>query len=339
MECTDTTAWNRFLTHGEHSQFLQSWEWGEFQKNIGRPVVRLCQKAESSISSAAQLVSIPLILNTEYWYAPRGPVAPSKEFIGEIIAHCKKTSGLFFRFDPLTADDLALAASTPFCVQKSPEIQPSHSYTVDLSSPEAELLSRMREKTRYNIRLSERKGVSVTAIPAHEATEREMREFIELMQTTAGRNKFSAHPSWYYRRLFSSFSASQAESPEKARLSLYRAVYQGDVLAAGLMLLFGDTVNYVHGASSSIHRECMAPYAMHWRAMRDAKMAGYRYYDFGGVGPDDEPNHPLAGVTQFKKGFAGSTLRYPGTYDLVLRPHLYAGYRVLRGIWRRSRMR
>ena len=342
MECADKTAWNRFVASRAHSQFLQSWEWGEFQHRCGRPIARLYHSERGEIAGAAQLISIPIFLNLEYWYSPRGPVSATAEASKAVIENCinrsRESHAIFFRFDPLSEGDLH-TAQTSHRVLQSPEIQPSHSYTVDLELGEDELLSRMREKTRYNIRLAERKRVLVSAVPSNQATENEVREFIELMQTTARRNTFSAHPNWYYRRLCSSFQSVSTGEKETAALSLYRATYEGETLAAGLMLAFGDTVNYVHGASSSAHREVMAPYAMHSQAMRDAKEAGYRYYDFGGVGPDGDPTHPLAGVTQFKKGFAGMTNAYPGTFDLILKPWQYSAYRLLRKIWRGRRLR
>lgn len=340
MEWSDSKKWNVFIASQEHSQFLQSWEWGEFQKRCGRDVVRLCKHDGDMIISAAQLISLPLFLSAEYWYSPRGPIIASegKEFFNEVVAYCRATGGFFFRFEPLTSEDLA-TARMKYPVTLSQEIQPAHSYVLDLSLSEGELLSRMREKTRYNVRLASRKEVRIVSSLACGISDAVVGEFIALTKTTADRNRFSAHPDWYYRRLFASDMRNETEDLSQVRLLYYRALYNDSALAAALVLGFGDTATYVHGASGNISRERMAPYALHWQILKDMKALGYRYYDFGGVAHPSQSDHPLAGVTHFKEGFGGTTLGYPGTFDLPFRLVPYGAYRVLRGIWRRSRIR
>ncbi|NIP32988.1 peptidoglycan bridge formation glycyltransferase FemA/FemB family protein, partial [Candidatus Saccharibacteria bacterium] len=121
--------------------------------------------------------------------------------------------------------------------------------------------------------------------------------------------KFRAHPKSYYKKILESLG-SMAE--------VWFAEYKGKVIAANLMIFWGNTVLYLHGASSRDHKNVMAPYLLHWELIKRAKADGYKYYDFWGIAPPDSPNHPWAGITRFKKGFGGTEVKYPGTFDLAI---------------------
>ena len=106
-------------------------------------------------------------------------------------------------------------------------------------------------------------------------------------------------------------------------------------LVAGIVVDFGDTRTYLHGASSNEHREMMAPTFLHWEIMRDAKARGMRFYDWWGIAPDGSAmDHPWTGITRFKTGFPGERISSPGTYDIVLRPITYKMYNALRRVRR-----
>lgn len=110
---------------------------------------------------------------------------------------------------------------------------------------------------------------------------------------------------------------------------LATASYENHLLAANIMIDFGDTRTYLHGASSNEHRHFMAPYLLHWELMRDAKERGVRFYDWWGVAPLDAPdNHPWFGISRFKRGFPGVEYASPGTYDLVFKPRPYHLYQL-----------
>jgi lipid II:glycine glycyltransferase (peptidoglycan interpeptide bridge formation enzyme) len=114
------------------------------------------------------------------------------------------------------------------------------------------------------------------------------------------------------------------------KISLYLVYYKNQVIAGNIVSFFGDTVTYVHGASSYEHRRVMAPYLLQWQVIKKAKEKGYRHYDFYGI---DEEKWP--GITRFKKGFGGEGIKYPGTYDLILNKKWYYVYKTLRYIRRK----
>ena len=110
------------------------------------------------------------------------------------------------------------------------------------------------------------------------------------------------------------------------------AKHDSEYVAANIMCFFGDTANYLHGASSNKHRDVMAPHLLQWKAVCDAKKDGFKYYDFWGIAPNDDPKHGWAGVTRFKKGFGGEQVNYPGTFDMVVSKKWYLIYKVFRFI-------
>jgi lipid II:glycine glycyltransferase (peptidoglycan interpeptide bridge formation enzyme) len=112
-------------------------------------------------------------------------------------------------------------------------------------------------------------------------------------------------------------------------IKLFLAKHDGKVIAGNIVAFFGDTVTYMHGASSNEFRNLMAPYALQWHCIKLAKQSGYKYYDFYGISDDKWP-----GVTRFKRGFGGKELEYPGTWDAVFDGVKYKIYGLLRKIRR-----
>ena len=188
----------------------------------------------------------------------------------------------------------------------------------------------MHQKTRYNLRLAEKKGVTV-----REARNDEFEVLWELMRNTCERDGFRLHGKEYYREMLKSdlgvvISDSDNSNHQSLIIKLFFAEYEGKVIAANIIAFFGDTVTYVHGASADKYRNVMAPYLLQWHCIKTAKEQGYKYYDFYGI---DENKWP--GVTRFKKGFGGEELQYPGTFDAVFGEGWYNMYKALRWVRRK----
>lgn len=141
------------------------------------------------------------------------------------------------------------------------------------------------------------------------------------MRKTARRDKFYLHPKEYYEKL--------SEMPE---IKIFGIYHEDELIATAAVSFWGDTATYLHGASDYEHRALMAPYLLHWEIMKDAKAAGMKHYDFGGIAPKSEPDHYLAGVTRFKSGWGGEYVEYPGSYDYVIEPSWYKIYWLARKI-------
>ena len=113
-------------------------------------------------------------------------------------------------------------------------------------------------------------------------------------------------------------------------LKLILAYYNNEPIAGMLMTVFSETATYLHGGTSQKYKDAMAPFLMHWEAIRIAKKLGLKNYDFGGIAPDGDPTHSWAGITRFKKSFSGFEVVYPGTFDLIYSPIWYNVYKQAR---------
>ena len=200
-------------------------------------------------------------------------------------------------------------------------MQPREILVLDISKSEEEILAGMKQKTRYNIKLAEKRGVHVTYNMKH-VTQENIDKFLQLVKITSKRDKITSHPDAYYRQMF--------ETIPSEILKLYIAEYEGKIIAANLVLFFGKTATYMHGASDNEHRNLMAPYLLQWRQIQDAKAAGCTRYDFGGVKTGDA-DKSWAGITKFKTGFSPATnaVEFPGSYDIVIDPVRYGLYRLI----------
>lgn len=308
----DKTKWNNFLLNQptQTGIFLQSEEWLVFQEKLGRKIYRLgLVDEQNNLSAICGAIVNPLPLGKKYFYVPRGPVGKPEMLTDEIKKIVRKDGGIFLKIEPLTE------ISLPPLLRVGP-VQPKQTLVLDLTKSEEELIAAMHEKTRYNIRLAEKKNLVLKTETVD--------DFWKLMEETTKRDEFRAHPKKYYEKMLGGI---MGDGKNKMRVEL-KIVYQGITpLAAAIIGYFGDTVTYIHGASSNENRNLMAPYFLHWEIIREAKKLGYKYYDFWGI---DEKKWP--GVTRFKKGFGGFEISYPGTFDLPINKLWYKIYNLTKKI-------
>ena len=200
-----------------------------------------------------------------------------------------------------------------------PSVQPTHTLLLDLNKSEEHLLAEMHQKTRYNVRLAEKKELEFSDNKIG------FDIFWRLMLETARRDKIKLHSKKYYKLML-----------QIPNCHLLVANCQSKMLAGGIFMGFGDTFTYVHGASANDHRDLMAPYFLHWRAIQFAKSQGYRYYDFGGVNPSDEKDFDFraswAGITRFKRGFGGEVFSFAGSYETPFQPKVYKLFQQIKKI-------
>jgi lipid II:glycine glycyltransferase (peptidoglycan interpeptide bridge formation enzyme) len=300
--------------------FLQSNEWRAFQEAIGRRTFRMLNEA-----GIATCIEHTLPIVGRYWYCPRGPIlgeASPKEqerFVKDLVDMGRKAKIGFLRIEPPHQEVLDLFEKQGVACPRSPHtVQPQEILVMSLDANEETLLSQMKSKTRYNIRLAEKKGVTTRMTHNRAMFER----FCDLIEETARRDGIVAHPRSYYELMW--------ETLPESMLQLFVAEYQGQVLAANLVIMFGAYTTYAHGASSNHHREVMAPFLLQWRQIQYAKKSGYIQYDFGGL-HTGEMMPRWTGITRFKRGFAPqvATRHGLGTYDIVLDASRYRGYRLL----------
>jgi len=303
--------WNDFVKKNNGS-FLQSWEWGQFQYAYGREAKYLAVEDNGHIIAGGLLIKYSLPAWRNYYFSPYGPIKYHELLLDAVRDVADKEKIIFWRYEKA---DIAGG-------MKVNNVHPQYSLVLELKDKKPdELLANMKPKTRYNIHLAEKKGVKIKVSTDFS----DLNAFYLLSQQTAKRQKISIHPESYYQTMLHSLG-------QAGLLKIYAAEYQGKIIAANLMILFHDTVTYLHGATSNEHREVMAPHLLQWQAILDAKNAGYQYYDFFGIAENDDPEHPWAGITRFKKGFSGTVKKYPGTYEIPLNNLWYNAYKTVKKI-------
>jgi lipid II:glycine glycyltransferase (peptidoglycan interpeptide bridge formation enzyme) len=280
-------------------------------------------------------------------YIPWGPELPAdfpddprlrSEAMAELARALRPfLSAAFVRFDPVWFDTKsAESRERPLLHdcgfrRAGADIQPPDTVLVDLTPPLDDILAAMKPKWRYNTGLAEKRGVVVRE------QENGIEIFYRLLKETAMRDNISVHSMEYYRALFE--EARGESSPAiPAQLRLYTAQHENDDLAAIVALFRGTQAVYLYGASSNIKRNLMAPYALQWKAMRDAKTFGCTDYDLFGIPPDENPGHPMAGLYRFKTGFGGRIVHRPGSWDYPYKPVLSALFKKAENIRKKIRV-
>ena len=265
-------------------EFLQSWEWGEFnEKILGNKVVRLAMLVDNKLVMTASLIRKELPSGHFYYYCPRG-IVWAQDFMDKRAdyyvpilkkAETELDGAVFLRLDfPYEQKDYLagflgrLGFRKPKILTKTSE--PKSTLLLDMTRNEEELLEKMSQKTRYNIRLAEKKGIKIRF-------ENETERFYQLSKEMAGRNGIKIYERSYYEKLVNFFG----QGDKDVKLKLYLAEYEGKTLGSIMVIYFGDGATYLHGASSNEYRELMPNYLLQWTAIRTPK-AGYKVYDFGG---------------------------------------------------------
>lgn len=321
---SEKDLYNQFAVNSVTGSFLQSWEWGEWQKALGREVLRywILEDVEGK-AGTMQLIKMPLPFGKYYWYCPYGPIVSEKS---PQILQEKFSDSVFVR----TESKNFLLPTTHYPLPtKSKNIQPGKTLIVDLNKNEEQLLSEMHPKTRYNIRLAEKHGVKIEdefALTIGKGLYAQ--EAIELIAQTAKRHDYKAQNKDYFEKLISFFAVQNSQAD--LRLHIYKALYNKELLASAVMIDFGKTRTYLFGGSSDQNKNVMAPYLLHWRAMLEAKTAGLFQYDFWGI---ETSAGQLPGFVKFKLGFSSSAesiRQYAGAYDYIISPWQYKLYRILR---------
>jgi lipid II:glycine glycyltransferase (peptidoglycan interpeptide bridge formation enzyme) len=335
LDATREKNWNAFVTSHDQAHVLQTAEWGHLKSLFGWTVERIALTGDSeTIISGAQILyrSLPVGLG-KLAYVPKGPLVNWEDRIqtGRMIAALEQAArakgAIALSIEPElvnTPQHVDLVRQAGF-VPGATTIQPVCTLHVDLTPDEDAILAAMKSKTRYNIRLSARKGVTVR----QDGTDG-IKDFNQLMVVTAERNEFGIRPPAYYRSAWDLFK-------DGGSVGLFLADYDGEPLAGVMAFALKDTAWYFFGASSDRHRNLMAPYAVQWAAIRWAKAKGCKTYDLWGIPDADEKqleeqftqrSDGLWGVYRFKRGFGGALVRTVGAWDRVLGPLRYRLYRL-----------
>ncbi|MFN2465575.1 MAG: lipid II:glycine glycyltransferase FemX [Candidatus Dormibacteria bacterium] len=312
-------AWDADLALTANPHLLQSWRWGELQARFGWAVERRRLHGNLPVS----LLCTPTLVPGRRWgYVPRGPGLAAEELgdaLPAIGAWAADLGLAFVRVEP----ELAQGWQAPPGWQRAAATQPEHTSIIDIARSDEDLMASFKSKTRYNVRLAQKKGVEVGGSD-------DIAAFASLSAETSSRHGIQLAPEAYYRELYRLMGGDGTSR-------LYLASHDGTPLAGIIVLRFAGRATYLFGASTRSGREMMPAYLLHWHAMRELRNLGDTEYDLWGVPPDDRPNHPWAGLWQFKSGWQGRMVTYAGAFDLPISNRVWRGHNALANLRQRVR--
>ncbi len=323
----DAHAWDEALRRLPAPHVLQSWAWGDFKSRWGWTAERwLLSDVQGSPRAAVQVLQrrirrLPLCV----LYAPKGPVFADHDAFGEALALLERLAraqrAIWVKLDgdPPAADSgstlapcRALLASRGWHYSRS-QVQFRNTLHTDLRCDDDALLSAMKPKTRYNIRLAEKRGVRVRRVASIGGDNAQL--LYAMYAETARRDGFVIREAGYY---FDAWRAMNGVA--------FVAEHEGQALAGLVLFCFADRAWYFYGMSRSVGREHMPNHLLQWTALRWARDQGYATYDWWGAPDRLDEGDSLWGVYRFKEGFGARFVEGLGAWDYAPSPVLYSAY-------------
>lgn len=337
------TNWNQLILSLPNYHVLQSEQWGQIKEQYGwSSIKKIWRGTDTKVEGAglvlkrqSQIGRIGPELNI--LYCPRGPIldwnseAARERVLSGLEKLCKKENAIFVKIDP----ELVIARGVPESPEEevypigeivreelmqrkwhysSSQVQFRNTVVIDLQQSEDEILSRMKQKTRYNIRLAEKKGVTVRI-----ANNKEIDFLYKIYAETSVRDDFVIRPQDYYLTVWKTFIDSGLAYPLVAEV-------EGTIVAGLILFIFGEKAWYLYGMSSQNHREKMPNYLLQWEAIKLAQRHGCMHYDLWGAPDIFDDKDSMRGVYRFKEGLGGITMRTIGAWDYTSRPNMYLMY-------------
>jgi lipid II:glycine glycyltransferase (peptidoglycan interpeptide bridge formation enzyme) len=295
---------------------LQTTEWGNFREKTGVKVVRV---------DDLQL-TIHSIPHTRYTigYLPKGPL-PTKEVLDKLKQLGKTENCILIQLEPNVENKEGLHSELKKLglISAAHPLFTNYTFILDITKSEEELLKNMHPKTRYNIRVAEKKGVKIT----EDNSDIAFAEYLRLTKETTTRQNFYAHGERYHRLMWKTL---KTQNPEGLSAHLFTATYNNEVLVAWIVFVLGDTLYYPYGASSSNFREVMASNLMMWEVIKFGKKLGLKQFDmWGAMGPNPDTKDPWYGFHRFKEGYGGKLTEFVGSFDFVINQKMYFVYKIM----------
>ena len=354
----DLSKWNKIVSQFPVPHVLQTWEWAEVKQTFGwKPYFKVWEDKDndSKVVASALILMKPLPLkgfatNLKVMYSPKGPLLydwADKELRTRVFTDLERIAdeekAIFVKIDPdvdvganevksadnkieLIGHDVLREMKSRKWIFSDSQIQFRNTVILDLTLSEEDLLARMKQKTRYNIRLATRKGVQVRV-----GSKSDINMLYDMYVETSSRDGFIIRGREYYEKVWNTFFLDEsivpgAINPEQPYATPYIAEFQNTPIAAIIVFHFGKRAWYLYGMSRKLHRNLMPNYILQWEAIRHAKQAGVRVYDLWGAPDRFDKSDPLWGVYRFKEGFGGQVVKTIGAWDFVPRPLWYVLY-------------
>ncbi len=321
MPLVNRIEWDDFINGQPDSHIMQTSYWADLKSEFGWQSERL-----GNGENGVQILFRRLPFGKCIAYVPKGPVGNNwYELLVEIDTLSRKYHAVFLKIEPDLFEPLSpeyLSQLRHFGISSKP-IQPRRTILIDLNGKEEDWLLRMKQKTRYNIHLAQKKGITVV-----ETTD--VATFHQLMVITGNRDKFAVHNYAYFKKVYELFAAV-------GKCALLEARYGDDVLGGLMVFSHHKRAWYLYGASNDLERNRMPNYLLQWEAMRWAGSKKCEIYDLWGIPDYDEIEleksfskevGELWGVYRFKRGFGGKIVRSVDAFDRIYHPAFYRLYNI-----------
>lgn len=298
---------------------LQSYLWGEFRKKTGVKTIVIDNL----------LLTVHPVPHTKYTiaYLPKGPDI-NKKMLDNLWDLGKKENCIFIQIEP-NVEKKRKEYNFKYLYKSSRPLFTKYTFVLDLTKSEEELLRNMHPKTRYNIKLAEKRGVRI----GEDNSENAFEQYLRLTKETTKRQNFYAHGPKYHKLMWETLKPKTAgQKINTATLSahLLKATYKKETLVCWIVFVLGDTLYYPYGSSSEKHREVMASNLMMWEAIRFGKSLGLKKFDmWGALGPNPNRKDPWYGFHRFKQGYGPKLVEFVGSYDFVINKKMYELYKIL----------
>lgn len=335
--------WNALITGLPNAHLLQTWEWAQVKSAVGWKPIPLTWDGAAAMVLKRQVLSRGFAARLCLLYAPKGPLFDAadpllcKQVLDDLQAFAKEQGAIEFKIDP----DVIVGIGVPG-QQDAREVEAGHGFEselrrrswrpsgeqvqfrntvlIDLRYSEDELLQRMKQKTRYNVRLAEKKGVRV-----HAGSRSDLAMLYRMFAETSVRDGFVIRPESYYRTVWEAFMGTPAGGIAPSAEPLIAEV-EGQPIAAIFVFYFAQRAYYLYGMSTDAHREKMPNYLLQWEGIKQARRRGCTVYDLWGAPDSFDESDSMWGVFRFKEGLGGQVVRTLGAWDFPASPLWYKTY-------------
>lgn len=327
MNEIETKEYYDFVNSNSNTHFMQSSEWARVKGNWKNEVILVRDDSGKIAGCMSVLIQKIPVLNYSMLYCPRGPVcdADDKIVFGKLMDSlkelAKREKAFIFRMDPAIPNSneefrnlarengIRLKSNINHDINKV--IQPKYEMQLNIKDKtEDELLASFGQKTRYNIRLAAKKGVTI-----EEGTDDDIDEFFSILTETSQRDQFTIRNVSYYKKVYEIMK-------EKDHVKLYFARFNDKRIATTLEIIYGNKAWYLYGGSLREHSNVMPNYLLQWTMIKEAMKRGCEFYNFGGVSGYIDEHASGYGVFRFKKGFNPEFIEYVDELDIVFKPFI-----------------
>ena len=307
-------VWEKFLKNLPEENFLQSWNWGEFQKSLGKKIFRLGFYQEQQLEGIALLVK-ETAKRGEYLTCAGGPLLDWQRsrlvdnFVETIKEIAEAERVWFIRIRPQllkTSENRSLFTSYDF-INAPMHMHAENTWQLKLAAEKKQLLAQMQKDHRYELRKAER--CKIRTVISKETKDIEF--LYKLQNLTARRQKFIPFSKQFLKNQFSIFAKNN-------QAIIVKALEKNKPIAIAMILFYGKEAVYHYAAATERARQTAAAYAICWRAILEAKKRNLERFNFWGLAPKGKKTHRFVGLNHFKKGFGGFAVNYLHAQDLPM---------------------